>query len=242
MTLSAPDKPSQFPEAASWFLGRLPMTHEEWDKLSRRAQRKAFMVSGVAHADVLHSVFRELDRSVAMGRSLGEFRKAVKDQLESQWQGSVANPSWRIEVIFRQNVQSAYSAGRVRQMRDPAVAKSRPYWMLDVVLDTSTTLICEPLAGTVLPSDDKWWRTHTPPLHFACRSGIRCLRREQAESRGITSAPERGDVAKGFGLDPDASEWTPDLSRFPAGLRNEVRNRLDNMPAPAAPPMPKVNR
>lgn len=237
-----PANPSQFPEAASWFLGRLPMSREQWDKLTESAQRKAFMVTGVAHADVLNTVFKEIDRAVAQGISLGEFRKTVGKKLEDQWQGSVANPAWRIETIFRANVQAALNAGRIKQMRDPAVAKVRPFWMFDAILDSSTSLICEPLAKTVLPSSDPWWKTHCPPLHFACRSSIRCLRKSQAEERGITETPPDGVADKGFGLDPDESEWTPDLTRFPPDLRNMVEARLASMKPPTPIDMPAKKR
>lgn len=238
MPVKAPPDPSQFPEAASWFLGRLPMTRKQWDRLSARAQRKAFMVSGVAKADVIQTVFREIDRAIATGTSLGEFRKKVKDKLEEQWDGTVANPSWRIETIFRTNMQHAYTAGRVRQMREPSILAARPYWMLDVILDVSTSLTCEPLAGTILPAKHAWWKTHCPPLHFNCRTSIRCLTPEEAKKRGITKRPQEGEVAEGFGLDPDESEWKPDLKRFPPDLRKEVKARLASMPKiePLPPP------
>jgi uncharacterized protein with gpF-like domain len=164
MQFEAPAEPSDFDEAATWFLARTPMTRGQWDELSARAQRKAFMVSGVARGDVLNDVFKSIDRAIATGATLGDFRKAVQRKLEESWQGSVANPAWRTEVIFRNNVQSSYNAGRIQQMRDPDVADVRPYWMFDAILDARVSEICEPFAGTILPMDHPWWKTHTPSL------------------------------------------------------------------------------
>jgi SPP1 gp7 family putative phage head morphogenesis protein len=234
------DADTQFIEAAKWFLGRVPMTKDRWSELTERAQRKAFTVAGVAQADVLNSVFRAVDSAVAKGTTLADFKREVGPKLESQWQGTVANPPWRLETIFRTNVQMAYSSGRIRQMKDPAVSKVRPFWLYDSVLDTRTSEICRPLAGTVLAADDPFWKTHVPPSHFGCRSGIRALRKSQAEARGITSPPPNAPAAKGFGNDPDESEWAPDLNRYPPELREQVRKRLDEMPDPKPMAMPNV--
>jgi SPP1 gp7 family putative phage head morphogenesis protein len=239
MQFDAPTEPSDFDEAAAWFLDRTPMTREAWDELSARAQRRAFMVSGVAQADVLADVFKAIDRSISTGDTLGDFRKAVQRKLEDAWQGTVANPAWRTEVIFRNAVQGAYSAGRIKQMRDPDVADIRPYWMFDAILDARTSEICEPLAGTVLPMDHPWWKTHTPPCHHACRSGIRSLRESQAERRGITQNPSQEKAAKGFGLDPTANEWQPDLNRYPNELRQYVAKRLSDIKESKPKPPPK---
>jgi len=221
----------EFEEAVRWFLSKSVVTKEDWELLTVAAQRKAFTVAGVAQADVLEDVYKAIDRAVSKGESLGTFKKAVGEKLLNEWKGTVANPAWRIETIYRTGVQSAYSAGRYEQMTHPAVAKMRPYWIFDAILDNRVSFWCEPLAGTVLPADDPWWQSRIPPLHFCCRSSIRTLRVSQAEKRvGFGKDPPDVAPQEGFGMAPDKGEWEPDLSKYSPGLRQYVAERLSSAP------------
>ena len=222
-----PNEVRQWDEAVLWFLARVPMTKAEWNKLSARARRRAFTVAGVAQADVLHDVFKGIDRAVAKGTGLEEFRKSVGQKLRSAWQGSVKNPAWRLETIYRTNVQHAYSAGRWAQMTDPVVTKHRPFGMFDAILDNRVTERCEELDGTILPWEEWQKRGLVPPLHFNCRSGLRSLRKSQAEKKpGWGKTPPEVASQDGFGLPPQSAEWQPDLEKYPPELRNHVQSRL----------------
>jgi SPP1 gp7 family putative phage head morphogenesis protein len=48
-----------------------------------------------------------------------------------------------------------------------------PYLQFDAVIDKTTTDICRPLNGTVLPINHPFWNTYYPPNHFNCRSTVR---------------------------------------------------------------------
>lgn len=212
------------------------MTRRDWDKLSESARRKAFMISHTGNMDVINQVWKAIDKAQAKGTSLSDFRKALVPTLKQAWggdvnnPGAVANPAWRIETIYRTNLQMAYSAGRWAQQTAPAVLKVRPFWMLDVILDNRTSGVCNPLAGTVLPASDEFWLTHCPPLHFNCRSAIRSLRESQAkEKEGFGKPAPSFNPQKGFGLSPDASEWKPDLSKYPPELRGQLEARLKEL-------------
>jgi SPP1 gp7 family putative phage head morphogenesis protein len=222
-----PNEVRQWDEAVLWFLARVPMTKAEWNKLSARARRRAFTVAGVAQADVLHDVFKGIDRAVAKRTGLEEFRKSVGQKLRSAWQGSVKNPAWRLETIYRTNVQHAYSAGRWAQMTDPVVTKHRPFGMFDAILDNRVTERCEELDGTILAWEEWQKRGLVPPLHFNCRSGLRSLRKSQAEKKpGWGKTPPDVASQDGFGLPPQSAEWQPDLEKYPPELRNHVQSRL----------------
>ncbi len=217
----------EYGPAVKWFLSRVPMSKDRWLKFSQAQRRKAFTVAGIARADVLHDVFKALDRAVAKGTTLDTFKKEVGAKLRREWAGSVKNPAFRMEVIFRDNVQLAYSAGRWAQMTDPGLMKVRPFGMLDVILDNRVSDICESLAGTVLPWAEFAKRKLVPPLHHMCRTILRSLRRKQAERQSKFGKPvPKVSAQEGWGLPPDKSEWEPDLKKYPPALRKHVQQRL----------------
>jgi SPP1 gp7 family putative phage head morphogenesis protein len=142
-------------------------------------------------------------------------------------------------TIFRTNVQQSYSSGRWSQMTDPVVAKHRPFGIFDAILDNRVTARCSELDGTILPWDE--WREKglVPPLHFGCRSGIRSLRKSRAEKMpGWGKATPDVKPQQGFGLPPGATEWKPDLTKYPPDLGKEVKATLKAAPKPAPMPLP----
>lgn len=200
--------------AAQWFREKTAIRPEEYSALEESARARAFTVSGVAELDVLSTVYDSLERAIRDGTPLEDFRSQVAGLLTSEWGGE--NPS-RIETIFRTNVQSAYSAGRYIQNNRPEVRATHPYSKFSAILDGHETDICHDLDGTVLPSDDPFWASHQPPLHFNCRSDVTAISEADAAELGgpDEEAPET-EADDGFGgvLEP----YEPDLSTRPPDL------------------------
>ena len=212
-------------DALKWFLEKLSVSREVWDAMSQEARRKAFTVAGVAHADLLTQVHEAITKALKDGTGLGQFKKDVQNKLLSAWGEQVANPAWRIETIFRTNMQSAYSAGRWKQLNHPTIKKVRPYMMFDAVMDNRVSHICEKLDGTVLPTEEWEKRGLCPPLHFNCRSALRSLRKSQAlKQEKFGEEPPDVQAQDGFGNPLD--EWKPAMSDYPDALRKQLKERL----------------
>ena len=124
-------------------------------------------------------------------------------------------------TIFRTNVMQANNAGRHAQMTNPVVAERRPYWQYVDIDDQRECPICNACHGTILPSDDPWWRTHSPPLHFQCRCKTRPLTVKQAEAMGVTIAPTQAAADEGFGTPPQelVPPFNVDLSKYPPAVQ-----------------------
>ncbi len=227
----------KFEDALRFLRARTPMPSAQFYALSDQARQKAFTVSNVAQMELVQQVLSSLDRAIDQGQDLESWRKEIGPALREAWAGDVENPAWRLETIFRTNLQTAFSHGRVRQMRDPAVTVLRPFRLFDATLDERTTDECSSRDGVLLPADDPWWSTNTPPLHFNCRSGIRSLRRAQADRRGGMHLPDRevelNPPGKGFGaapsLDPDVqvTPYVPEVTAHPALEGARLRKERD---------------
>lgn len=213
MAFKSPADPAKFDEAVKWFRARLPMTDDEFAALDDVAHERAFTISGVRDLQVVTDVYAEIDKAIENGTPFAEFKKAVQEKLTAEW-GS--EDSRRIETIFRTNVQTAYSRGRKEQLLDPQVLSTRPFWIYDATLDSRTTDICRALNGTILPADDSFWGSHSPPNHFNCRSQIRSLRTSEAKRRGISEKPSV-KPQKGFDSNPSES-FEPTKEKYPQAL------------------------
>jgi SPP1 gp7 family putative phage head morphogenesis protein len=218
--------PLRFDEAVEWFRERVPLSNEAFQALTADARRRAVTVSGIVELDLIDQVYSAIDKAIEEGTDFRQFQAELGAKLEAAWGDSVANPAWRLENLFRTNVQTAYSAGRWKQQTDPEVIAARSFWLYDAVLDNRTSTICRNLDGTLLPADHPRWQEIYPPNHFGgCRSGVRSLTRRQAEERGgATAVPTQSpDVA--FRHAPSLDDWEPDLSEYPAELRQAYERK-----------------
>ena len=166
--MPTPPTGSTFEEAVVWFRARVPITDAEYQTLSDRAKRRAFTVAGVAQLDVIQDVHTALEKALIEGTTLEQFKKDLGTKLRNAWAGSVNKPGHRLETIFRTNVQSAYAAGRWKQLTDPDVLAVYPWWVYDSVLDSRTSSICSERNGVTLHSSDPWWNQNYPPSHHRC--------------------------------------------------------------------------
>lgn len=189
-------------EAIDYLRARVAMSDLAAMALNAAAKRRAIWVAGLAQTALVNDVRAALESALSTGSTIEDFKASVGDMLESQWQGTVANPPARLETIFRTNTQTAYNDGRYAQATDPETKQVRPYWQFDAVLDSRTTDICKRSNGTVLPADHVWWKTHIGPLHHQCRSTFHPLTRRQAERLGLTAEPPHAPPADGFGSPP----------------------------------------
>lgn len=218
----------EFEEAVEWLLERLPLSKAEFELLDAAARKRAFTVANVAQMHVIDETKKSLSQAIDLGTPLKEWAEEFGPTLEEAWAGTVANPSARLETIYRSNVQSSYSAGRERLASHPTVKRLRPYKRFDAVMDTRTTDdICRPLNGVVKPADDPWWNDHTPPLHYNCRSGTVTLTDEQAREEGITTDTPDAEPQHGWGarvLVTD-DEWAPEQGDVDDDLWSEFQEK-----------------
>lgn len=234
--------PNAYDEAVGWFRHRAPVTDGDFARMTGNAHERAFMVTGAAHLDLVTDVWEALDDALARGDSLRDFEEAVSEKLAAAWGG---DQPWRVETIWRTNLQLAYSRGRYDQQSAPVVRELRPFLEYSAILDTRTTPHCRDWDGKVLRADDPAWANHTPPCHFNCRSTTITLTDEQARERGIAPVPPSTPASDGFGQAPGPKVWKPDLKKKPAALAEVAKQKLEVVPpAPpeATPPAPGARR
>jgi len=142
--------------------------------------------------------------------------------------GMGTGKAWYWETVYRTNIQTSYNVGRALGFE-----ATKPLALEFVGLeDGRQTDICRKLseARIIRPYGDPFWDTHTPPLHFNCRSTLRAIydKDELPEEYAPIKNEKAYTPAKGFGSAPTKGDgWWEELAGMKAqtqryGVQEEI--------------------
>lgn len=205
-------KPLPMKAAEKFWEDKVLLSPGQFRRLSDAAKVKAFGVSGIAKGSELTTVFEALERAISEGISFDEFKKSCGDIFSRRgWTGVGA---WRVDNIFRTNIQTAYNAGRYKEMMD--VKSMRPYWQYSAVNDSRTRPAHRAVNKKIYRHDHPFWDTWYPPNGFRCRCTVVTLSEREVkrddlkvETEDITghlvepTDPETGNKMPARPLMPD---------------------------------------
>lgn len=190
-------------DAVAYFESKGYKVSFNWHELDQAAHAQAFTVAKAASLDVLADIRAALKTALAEGKTEAWFRKDLEPKLRAKgWWGKkkmvdprtgeerrvqLGSPA-RLRLIYRQNLQTAFMAGRYKQMLENADA--RPWWQYVAVLDGRTRPSHKVLGGRTFRFDDPFWSSHYPPNGFNCRCRVRALSGSRMEAEKVT--PESG--------------------------------------------------
>ena len=193
-----PDEPEpviRYPkieEAASDLARRNIILPEEYYALDWRAKQLAFTVSKIGTEDALAKVRDALVRDVQEGGTLRQFRRAVSEAV-----GESALRPAHVELVYRDNIMSAFSEGQKRILRNPLVRSEFPYLRYSAIHDSRTrhdhwALEKLGIQGTAIyRADDPVALEFWPPWAWNCRCRFIPITLEMAAERyGIIEAQQ----------------------------------------------------
>lgn len=183
-----------FDEAIAWFRDKdIELSPDSWRQVWEQANVKSFTVARVAARDILQDIKDEVQKALDEGISLDEFKSNLRPMLERKgWLGTEDTTPWRLETIYRTNLQSAYSAGRYKQMME--VTGTRPYWQYKAILDGKTRPNHSALNNLVYRFDAPFWSTNYPPNGFNCRCYVKTLSQSDLEERNLDVESRTSEV------------------------------------------------
>ncbi|WP_046005792.1 phage minor head protein [Pseudoalteromonas rubra] len=181
-------------DAVAYFRSKGYAVSDEWHDMLLDAHAKAFTVARASSMDVLKAIRKKVDTAIADGLTPKQFRDQLTPELQKLgWWGKAKNEQgdeiqlgspYRLNTIYRTNVQTAYMAGRYRRLL--ARAKTHPYWQYVAIDDGQTRPEHKRLNGRVFRFDDPIWQTIFPPNGWGCRCRVRALTEAQVKARGLT--------------------------------------------------------
>lgn len=230
-------------DAMRFFRGKGLQPTYAWQDMLREEHDAAFTVAKMMDVDLLRDVRESVDRAIADGMTLQQWRAELEPELMRRgWWGraEMADPRTgevkvvqlgsprRLRTIFQTNLKTSYAAGQWARIQE--VAERRPYLMYDAVMDAATRDEHAEWDGTVLPVDDPWWSTHYPPNGWGCRCSVVQLDARQLERLGKSAPdpapPGGGGVVAGW-------DYHPGRDRLPR-LLEQLATKARAAGAPAA--------
>ena len=178
-------------EAVKYFESKGYKISFDWRQVWQEEHDKVFTVAGVARDDVLFDIRKSLTTALKEGWSQKRWAEEITPTLKQKgWWGSEVivdedgkarvyqkgNAS-RLDLIFRQNVMTAYAAGRWQRQQE--AKKERPYLRYSAILDGRTRPVHRALDNLVFPVDDPFWLIFYPPNGFRCRCIVVSLSRRE---------------------------------------------------------------
>lgn len=225
-----------FDEQVAFFRGKLGnlIPTERWTDVWKSAHDTGFMVAGAAKADLLADLAAAVDQAISEGTGIEMFRKQFSEIVDRHGWSYRGEYNWRTRTIYRTNMATSYSAGRLVQLKDSgfeywiyrhsdAVARPRP---LHVSWD-----------GLALPPNDPWWSSHYPPNGWGCQCYVVGARGPRAAHRlggKIGPAPDDGTAPDGTpnGIDK-GWDYQPGASALER-IRGSIVSNAKNLPGPLA--------
>lgn len=177
----------------------------DWEDVWQEAHAKAFTVAKIIKLDILQDIRSAIEQAIYEGKTFKWFEKELTPVLKSKgWWGrqDLKNPatgetesvqlgsSWRLETIYRTNLQTAYMAGRYSRQMDNVDAM--PYWQYIAVMDGRTRPAHRALHGLVFRFDDPFWQSFYPPNGWRCRCRVMTLSAADLTRYGLRAVSSSG--------------------------------------------------
>lgn len=188
-----------FAEQVAFFRGKLGnlIPTEIWTDVWQSAHDTGFMVAGAAKADLLADLAAAVESAISEGTGIQAFRKSFDAIVEKHGWSYRGEYNWRTRTIYRTNMATSYSAGRMVQLKEGGFE----YWMYR---HSDSVARPRPLHvswnGLTLPADDGWWDSHYPPNGWGCQCYVIGARDDRAAQRmggRISVAPDDGTTPDG---------------------------------------------
>lgn len=203
-------------EAIRFFRAKVNTPTRAWDDLRHGAHARAWSVAGVQADDMLTDIRRAMDKAIAQGTTLDEFRRDIAPLLtDLGWADrGPGYVGWRTRVIYETNMRTAYAAGRYAEMTDPDVLEARPFWRYRHSGKRDARPQHKAWDGLVLRADDPFWQSHYPPNGWGCGCYVQSLGPRDLARAGKTAPDEAPPAGARPYRDPNSGE----ISALPAGI------------------------
>jgi len=213
-----------FDEAIAYFKGKTAIDTDSYLEGQGVAQDVAFTVAK-AKGDLLVEIKEAVQAAIVNGQSIESFTKmfnAIADRWSPDWLGK-GDRAWRSQLIYENNLRTAYAAGRYTQMTEPDVLEKRPYWQWRHGGSARPRPAHLAIDGKVFTADQLFFQAGGfPPCGFNCRCKVFSLAPTDLSKRGllVSEPPEVGAIVdKGWSFVPGKTDRSELLKDLPDSIR-----------------------
>jgi SPP1 gp7 family putative phage head morphogenesis protein len=191
-------------EAIDFIRSLTSFTRAAYKRLAPEYRQAAFTVARVEQIALLDTTQKLLAQALEEGWTKQEFIDRLNEAFDSA--GVTRLNGFHAELVFEQNMATAYANGRYQQMSDPDVARALPFWRYRTMEDERVRKNHDALDGFVAKQGDPVWSRIYPPNGFSCRCRVepllasegRAALGEEINVPGSQRLPAGGGPDKGF--------------------------------------------
>ena len=169
-----------FTEAINWFCKKFPVLYDVIEDITKKVDEQFFYMKRSTELEVTKKLYYNLLDNLKNG---GTFKTWLEMSKEVLNKSGLGDSPWYLELVYRNNMASAYNAGTFYNQQ--LNKKNKPYGLYDGVDDNRQSDICKALDGKVFPLDHPFWNNYFPPNHHGCRSQRIALDAEELEEYGL---------------------------------------------------------
>lgn len=225
-------------EATEYFASKGLKLTKTWRDLFSDIEKNVFSVAGVTKLDILQDVFDAVLNALKNGVPLTKFKEEIKSILAKRGylpeevnilDKKILTTPWRLNLIYRQNIQTAYMKGRKEQQLKNI--NNRMYAKYVGILDRSTRKTHAELQvwfeDKVVPLSHPIWKIIYPPNGFRCRCRVQTYTDAEVIKNGwtIVNNPPMDYLSSlvedGFGVAPNVKA-VPKVGKYAVSLRPVV--------------------
>ena len=197
------------PEGAIDFIKSLTsFTKAAAARLGPQYRQAAFTIARVEQIALLDRAKGLLRQALDEGWTRQRFIDELNRSFDAA--GVTRLNSYHAELVFEQNMATAYSNGRAKQMSDPDVVRALPFWRYRTAEDDRVRPNHAALDKFVARQGDPVWGQIYPPNGFNCRCVCEPLLRSEAAQAlganidvpGFERLPAGGGPDPGFDIKP----------------------------------------
>jgi len=161
---------------------RLAKTAEEIRQIySTRSGFAVLKLPDFLAQDARFNVTRRIQQAISFliqeGKPIPKAAEELQEMMD--WTQAYA------QTVYRTNLATAYTAGRLRQAFDPDIREVIGAFEYDAVMDADTRGNHAALNGLTAAQDDPLWDLYAPPNGFNCRCDLRLVDRFELQDRGL---------------------------------------------------------
>lgn len=145
-------------------------SREMLDRVLAGYRRRATEATSLMLDSLSRAVIERVESVLENGDTLRTFASGVRDDTEAL--GISPASSAYLETVYRTNIQTAYGAGRFRQITDPDVISVRRFVQYRTAGDNRVRENHRALDGVIFESSSGEWHRIAPPCGFNCRCSV----------------------------------------------------------------------
>lgn len=156
----------------------------QFDTAEKFFENYALKVAHVEEQALLDLMLERLTKALGDGTVFVDFQDGLEEIFTAHGVTPL-NPS-HVQMIFNQNLNTAYEAGHYMQARRPELAEAFPLWQYQTMGDMEVRPTHQAMDGYTASRDDPIWDSWWPPCGFGCRCNVDMLHQVEIEEEHIT--------------------------------------------------------